>query len=104
MDRVSLTIPCFALLTLRLLSPPRISLRTPDQPPVQIDEQLQMFSGTVVSTDNILFLRGEDDHKTMYGLDDQNLAMKFLNKKVSVTGTLDRKATIHVKNIEEQKA
>jgi hypothetical protein len=103
MNRVSLTVPCFALLAVGLLNPPRISFQIQEPAPHQTDEQLQMFSGTVVSTDNILFLRG-DDHKTMYGLDDQNLAMKFLNKKVSVTGTLDRKATIHVKNIEEQKA
>jgi len=104
MNRVSLSVPCFALLTLGLLSPPRISFHIQEPAPHQTDAQLQIFSGTIVSTDNILFLRGEDDHKTMYGLDDQNLAMKFLNKKVSVTGTLDSKATIHVKNIEEQKA
>jgi len=63
-----------------------------------------MFSGTVVSTGDVSFLRAEDEHKTMYGLDDQSLARQFINKKVSVTGTLDKTATIHVKNIEEQKA
>ena len=104
MNRVSLTIPCFALLTMGLLCPPRISFRIQEPVPNQTDEQLQMFSGTIVSTDNILFLREEDDHKTMYGLDNQSLARMFLNKKVSVTGTLDKTATIHVKNIEEQKA
>lgn len=57
-----------------------------------------------MSTDKILFLRVEDEPKTIYGLDDQTLAMQFLNRKVSVTGTLDRPVTIYVKNIEEQKA
>ena len=57
-----------------------------------------------MSTDKILFLRVEDEPKTIYGLDDHTLAMQFLNRKVSVTGTLDRPVTIYVKNIEEQKA
>lgn len=104
MGRVSLTIPCVALLSIGLLNPPRIGFHIQEPSPNQTEEQLQMFSGTIVSTGDVLFLRAEDEHKTMYGLDDQNLAMKFLNKKVSVTGTLDKTATIHVKNIEEQKA
>jgi hypothetical protein len=104
MDRVSLTIPCFALLTVGLLNPPGISFRTPDQPSVQIDEQLRIFSGTIVPAGDVLFLQADDEHKTRYGLDDQSLARKFINKKVAVTGALDKTATIHVKNIEEQKA
>src|ERR1700722_5532152 len=104
MNRVSLTIPCFALLTIGLLNPPRISFHIQDPAPIQTDEQLQMFSGTIVSTGDVLFLSAEDEHKTMYGLDNQSLARQFLNKKVSVTGTVDKTATIHVKNIEEQKA
>jgi hypothetical protein len=104
MSRVSLTIPCFALLTIGLLNSPSISFRIQEPAPNQTDEQLQMFSGTIVSTGDVLFLSAEDEHKTMYGLDNQSLARQFLNKKVSVTGTVDKTATIHVKNIEEQKA
>src|ERR1700759_4485978 len=103
MNRVSFSITCFALLTIGLLSPPKNSLLNQEPAPNQTDERLQMFSGTIVSTDNIFFLHAEDDHKTMYGLGNQRRARMFLNKKVSVTGTLDKTSTIHVKNIEEQK-
>jgi hypothetical protein len=40
----------------------------------------------------------------LYGLDNQALARQFANKKILVTGTLDKTATIHVKTIEEKKA
>lgn len=40
----------------------------------------------------------------MYGLDNQALAHQFAGKMVTVTGTLDKAAMVHVENIEEQKA
>ncbi len=67
-------------------------------------EKLQIFAGTIVSKDGGMFFLEDDTKYTVYALDNQALAAKFANKKVLVTGTLDKKGTIHVKNIEEQKA
>lgn len=69
------------------------------------EETLQIFSGTVIpmaSGSGMLVLK-EDVKGSLYGLDNQGLARQFADKKVSVTGTLDKMRTIHIKNIEEQK-
>jgi len=73
-----------------------------DQP--QNQEQLKIFTGTIVSMNNELFFLKDDTKNAWYGLDNQALASKFADKKVSVTGTLDKTDMIHIKNIEEQKA
>jgi Protein of unknown function (DUF5818) len=68
------------------------------------EEQVRVFAGTIVSQNGGMFVLQDDVNKTLYGLDNQALAAKFVDKKVLVTGTLDKTATIHVKSIEEQKA
>jgi hypothetical protein len=73
-----------------------------DQAPNQ--EKVQVFAGTIVSKDGGMFFLEDDTKYTVYALDNQALAAKFADKKVLVTGTLDKKGTIHIKNIEEQKA
>ncbi len=67
-------------------------------------EKLQVFAGTIVSKNGGMFFLEDDTKYTVYALDNQALAAKFADKKVLVTGTLDKKGRIHVKNIEEQKA
>ncbi len=109
MKRVSLTIVCAVLL---LLATPQIAfpffvsrsqtLAFSDQSPN--DQQLQMFAGTIVAQINGKFFLQVDADKTLYGLDNQALASKFVDKKVVVTGSVDKANTIHIKNIEEQKA
>jgi hypothetical protein len=69
----------------------------------QKQEQLQMFEGTVVSVNGLFFLQG-GGKRSLYGLDDQVVAKSFANEKVIVTGVLDTRGTIHIKNIEEEKA
>ena len=73
-----------------------------DQLPNQ--EQVRAFEGTIVSQNGGMLMLQEDANKTLYGLDNQALAAKFVDKKVLVTGTLEKTATIHVRSIEEQKA
>ena len=67
-------------------------------------EEMQIFSGTIVVMTSGIFVLKDDVKNISYGLDNQALASKFADKKVSVTGTLDKTDTIHIKNIEEQKA
>jgi uncharacterized protein YdeI (BOF family) len=82
-----------------LVQPVVIAEQLPNQ------EEVRTFAGTIVSQNGgAMFVLQDDANKTLYGLDNQALASKFVNKKVLVTGTLDKRATIHVKNIEEQKA
>ncbi|HWF39529.1 MAG TPA: DUF5818 domain-containing protein [Candidatus Acidoferrales bacterium] len=85
-----LVVPC--------VQPVAITGQLPNQ------EQIRAFAGTIVSQYGGTFVLQDDVNKTVYGLDDQALAAKFVDKKVLVTGTLDKTATIHVKSIEEQKA
>ena len=73
-----------------------------DQLPNQ--EQIRAFTGTIISQNGGIFVLQGDGNKTLYGLDNQALAARFVDQKVLVTGTLDKTATIHVKSIEEQKA
>jgi len=70
----------------------------------QNQDELQIFTGTVISMNNGKFFLKSEATGTIYGLDNQPLARNFADKKVSVTGTLDKTSTIHIKNIEEQKA
>ena len=70
-------------------------------PPQQ--EQLQMFEGTVVSVNGLFFLQA-GGKGALYGLDNQVVAKSFANEKVVVTGVLDARGTIHIKDMEEQKA
>ena len=63
-----------------------------------------MFTGTIVSVTGGTFALKEAKAGVLSGLDNQALARQFVDKKVEVTGTLDKAATIHVKSIEEQKA
>jgi hypothetical protein len=81
-----------------LVRPVVITEQIPNQ------EEVRGFAGTIISQNGGMFVLQDDANKTLYGLDNQALASKFLGKKVSVTGTLDKTGTIHVKSIEEQKA
>ena len=110
MCRVSLSFVSVGILLIALAMPGVAqSISTLQAPPSMLDSHsqnqdlLQVFTGTIVSTnDGILFL--QDDAKDIrYGLDNQTLARKFAGKKVAVTGTLDKTGTIHIKSIEEQK-
>ena len=67
------------------------------------EEQLQIFMGTVIPMASGTLVLKDDAKDILYGLDNQALAQKFADKKVAVTGTLDKMHTIHIKNIEEQK-
>jgi hypothetical protein len=82
---------------------PSLSLARPvvitEQLPNQ--EEVRAFAGTVISENDGMFVLQDDANKTLYRLDNQALASKFLGKKVSVTGTLDKTGTIQVKSIEE---
>ena len=84
------------------LQPPQVTQSKQPQN-TENDEQLQEFTGTIVSmTSGILILK--DDAKSIsYGLDNQGLARTFADKKVVVTGTLEKTDTIRIKSIEEQK-
>ena len=66
-------------------------------------EELRIFTGTIVSVGGGTFALKEDKTGVLYGLDNQALARQFAGKMVTVSGTLDKAATIHVENIEEQK-
>jgi hypothetical protein len=114
MTRVSSILPIiFFAIVLTLMAPatagvthPVISqlhsLAVEDQTPNE--EELQVFAGTIMSKNGGMFFLEDDTNHTLYALDNQALAAKFADKKVLVTGTLDKKGIIHVKNIEEQKA
>jgi uncharacterized protein YdeI (BOF family) len=85
------------------------SVRTAPTPSVEDNqapnqEQLRIFSGIITSQPGGMFFFQDDSSKMPYGLDDQVLAAKFVDKKVMVTGALDKTGIIHVKNIEEKKA
>ncbi len=95
---VGLAIVRAAPLAVPVVRPVAIANQLPNQ------EQVRAFAGTIVSQNGGMFVLQDDVKKTLYGLDNQVLASKFVGKKVSVTGTLDKTATIHVKSIEEQKA
>jgi hypothetical protein len=65
--------------------------------------QLQTFMGIVIPMASGTLVLKDDAKGILYGLDNQALARTFADKKVAVTGTLDKMHTIHIKNIEEQK-
>lgn len=108
MNRVSSTIAAMLMvlavpqITRSVVVPHVESFLTQEHAPNQ--EQLQIFTGTIISITGGMFALREDANAMLYGLDNQALARQFANKKVAVTGTLDKTATIHVKSIEEQKA
>ena len=81
---------------------PRLMLTPQSQNP-ENEEQLQVFMGTVIPMASGMLVLKDDAKDVLYGLDNQALAQKFADKKVAVTGTLDKMHTIHIKNIEEQK-
>ena len=113
MNRVSSTIisVAFILTTLAtvgdaqpltILQPSPLVLTTQSENPDN-EEQLQMFMGTVIPMASGKLVLKDDAKDIVYGLDNQALAQKFADKKVAVTGTLDKMHTIHIKDIEEQK-
>ena len=110
MARVSSLIVSGSLLFVGLVTVRAAPLLVPLVRPVVItkqlpnQEQVRAFAGTIISQNGGVFFLQDDANKTLYGLDNQALASKFLDKKVSVIGTLDKTGTIHVKSIEEQKA
>ena len=67
-------------------------------------EEIRIFTGTIVSVTGGTFALKEEKAGVLYGLDNQALARQFAGKLVTVTGTLGKTAMIHVENIEEQKA
>ena len=87
---------------LTILQPRPLMLSTQSQDP-ENEEQLQIFMGTVIPMASGTLVLKDDAKDILYGLDNQALAQKFADKKVAVTGTLDKMHTIHIKNIEEQK-
>src|SRR5580704_3896564 len=98
MSRVSLTIlsVAFILITLTVSAQPLTILQSRpfaveehSQSPAN-DEQLQIFTGTITSIANGMFALKADTNNVLYGLDDQALASKFADKKVSVIGNLDK--------------
>ena len=93
--------PATARGTQPIVVPPTHSF-TGDQAPNQ--EELHVFAGTIMSKNGGMLFLEDDTNHTLYALDNQALAAKFADKRVLVTGALDKKGTIHVKNIEEQKA
>ena len=113
MNRVSSTIISvgFILTTLAtvgdaqpmtILQPQPLMLTPQSQNP-ENQEQLQIFMGTVIPMASGMLVLKDDAKDILYGLDNQALAQKFADKKVAVTGTLDKMHTIHIKDIEEQK-
>jgi len=67
-------------------------------------DQLQTFSGRIVSMNGELFILRDDANQVWFHLDDQRAAEKFAGKKAVVTGMLDPATdVIHVKSINEQK-
>ena len=111
MSRVSSIIIVFGLMRMTLATPSIARTMVVPQAhsfeagnQVQNQELLQIFAGTIVLMDTGMFALKDDAKNAVYGLDNQALARKFADKRVLVTGTLDKTATIHVKNIEEQKA
>ena len=87
---------------LTILQPQPLMLTPQSQNP-ENQEQLQIFMGTVIPMASGMLVLKDDAKDIVYGLDNQALAQKFADKKVAVTGTLDKMHTIHIKNIEEQK-
>jgi hypothetical protein len=68
-------------------------------------ENLQTFSGKIMSQNGDRFILREDSSDMWYHLDDQEQASKYLGKTVQITGTLDgRSDMIHVRNIVEEKS
>jgi hypothetical protein len=110
MSRVSSVIVFGGLVLTAFATPTVAHLENfPPRSPIAVDqsekqEVLQIFNGTIVSMSSGIFFLKNDVTQALYGLDDQDLAREFANKKVSVTGTLGKMHTIHVRSIEEQKA
>lgn len=67
-------------------------------------EELRLLTGTIVPVNGGAFALKEGKTGIVYGLDNQALAREFAGKMVTVKGTLDKAAMIHVEDIEEQKA
>jgi Protein of unknown function (DUF5818) len=76
-------------------SPPPSTYRASlhPQPPIRT------FTGTIVAS-GTTYLLNDDGTKVSYLLDDQETASKFLNDKVTVTGTLGADGIIRVQSIE----
>ena len=105
MNRVSSTIAAALMfLVVPQVVQPIVAPSFVNQSKAPHEEELRIFTGTIVSITGGIFALREDATGTLYGLDDQALARQFVDKKVEVTGTLDKAATIHIKSIEEQKA
>jgi hypothetical protein len=85
------------------LPQPKASLISAQSQHPEDPDQLQAFTGIIVMSAGVYFLK-DDATKTLYGLDNQELAHKFADRVVAVTGTLDKSRTIHIKDIEEPKA
>jgi hypothetical protein len=76
---------------------------TTQQQPMQTEDQnpssVNTFSGTIVKSGN-KFVLAASDNLTTYQLDDQQKAQDFVNKSVTVTGSLDASTgTIRVRAI-----
>ena len=68
-------------------------------------EDLQTFSGKIMSQNGDRYILREDSSDMWYHLDDQQQASKYLGKTVQITGTLDgRSDMIHIRNIVEDKS
>ena len=68
-------------------------------------EDLQTFTGKIMSQNGDRFILREDSSDMWYHLDDQEQASKYLGKTVQITGTLDgRSDMIHIRNIVEDKS
>jgi hypothetical protein len=109
MTRLSSSIVSAGLLFMALATVRGITPAVQAQPFVTEDQlkdqdELHIFTGTIVSTKSQMFVLKDEVKNASYGLDNQVLAAKFVDRKVSVTGSLDKMGVIHVKNIEEQKA
>jgi Protein of unknown function (DUF5818) len=70
----------------------------------QAQPQSKVFTGTIAKNGDQFVLR-EDSSRSMFQLDDQQSAGKFVGKRVNVTGVLDASNNIiRVQSIEEAKA
>ena len=78
------------------VSPAALSQKSSkDQPP------LSTFTGTIAKNGDEFVLNESKSHK-LYELDDQNTAAKFVEKNVTITGTLDVvKNIIRIQSIAE---
>ena len=108
MNRVSSTIAAVLfILTVPQITHPKVFTVSPSfavQQKAPPQEELRIFTGTIVTVTGGAFALKEAKTDVLYGLDNQALAHQFAGKMVTVTGTLDKAAMIHVENIEEQKA